>query len=1251
MIRKNEIPSDTLKFPVVGIGSSAGGLEALTELLTFLPSKSGMSFVIIQHLDPTHESLTAVILDKVTTMPVQEAKEGDRLKPNHVYIIPPNFSMQLIKGALRLQPRDENRAHHMVIDFFFQSLAQEMKSLAIGVVLSGTASDGTQGLISIKAEGGFVCVQEPKSAKYDGMPRSAIDSGIVDLILPPKGLALQMARIAKHPHLKRGALDESLRKIFSLLQTQMNVDFTQYKDSTIYRRIERRIIVNKMENIISYAKYLSSNPEEVKALYNDILINVTGFFRDPEVFKELKNKIFPKIVSGRPSGQKIRIWVPGCSTGEEVYSLAIALLEFLEEAKLKFPIQIFATDISDQIIQKARLGFYSEASTRVLSKKRLNLYFDKKDGGHKIGKMIRDQCLFSRHDVSSDPPFSKLDLVSCRNLLIYFSPILQKRIIPIFHYSLNDHGFLLLGRSEGISGFSNLFSQENKTNRIYSKINSKINFTAPTNIYFPPIHKQPTTEELQSYLNEKSKVLTQNKVDFEIEADQIILAKFAPVGAVINNQMEVLQFRGRIGPFIDHAPGKPNFNILKMIRNELLNGLRMTIQSSMKLNATAQLENLKFHHEGKEKTINIQVMPTNPKTPPETRKYLIVFEEVSSIQAIDLDTKIDDVKLSKINVSQLEQELHSLKEYQEALTEEYETSQEQLTSANEELQSTNEEFQSNNEELETAKEEFQSANEELTTVNDELQNRNLELTYLNNDLTNLLGAVEIPIIMVDKGHRIRRFTPKAVKALNLIPSDIGRPLGDIKSNFNLDLDSLVSEVIDTLSLKEVEVQDREGRWSRLQIRAYKTIDHKIDGAVIALMDIDQLKQSFKAVEAAHLEGEKANRTKDLFLATLSHELRTPLTGILAWAQMIQRGRLEGEKTKMAAERIVESGKAQAQLINDLLDVSRIIMGKIQLEISEVNPNEIIEKAVESIRPAANNKSIQLEYENVPHFGTVMADPIRMQQVFWNLLNNAIKFSALHSKVKVKLERIEDSDGIKAKALIKVIDSGKGINPNFLPHIFENFSQEDSSSIKIHGGLGLGLAIVKSLVEMQGGSVHAESEGEGQGSIFTVILPIKSVQNKSMSQNKKNSEVKVQAEIDWQKYHLEGLRILLVDDSANNRNVISQILISFGAEINVVNSAKKALEIFSQFKPDIIISDIEMPETDGYSLIKSIRQLEDQKGSPHIPAMALTAYANNVDINRSLAAGFQVHLAKPFDINYFVETISKLSGRSIGSSEL
>lgn len=1390
-------------FPIVGIGASAGGIEAFSQLLSPLPTDTGMAFVLIQHLDPTRESMTEEILSRTTKMPVNEVHDGLRVEPNHVYLIPPNHSMAILNGVLSLLPRTETRGQHLPIDFFFQSLAQDQKARAIGVVLSGTASDGSQGIKAIKAEGGLVFAQEPKSAKYDGMPRSAVASGVVDFILPPEEIAFELARIATHPYIAeacdvpQGAVDESgddkkqtqdhpdasLRKIFLLLRTRMMVDFSNYKHTTLKRRIERRMMVRRTENLAAYAQYLRDHPEEVKALFADLLIHVTEFFRDPESFTAMTDHVFPLLTKKRDNLAPIRIWIPGCSSGEEAYSIVIALVEFLDDSAARIPIQIFATDISEKAIQKARSGVYSESIERTISKERLSRFFEKVEGGYKINKAVRDLCLFSRHDVTSDPPFAKLDLVSCRNVLIYFADVLQKRVLPTFHYALNPDGFLWLGKSEGPGEFSKLFSAIDKTHKIYSKIN----VATPMTFQFPLASYVPEREE------RALKAPTRERVgpDFEEVVDQIALSKFAPPGVVVNADFEILQFRGRTFPYLEPASGMASNNLFKMARKELLPGLRMLLQAAAKQNKPLRKEGLSYELDGKRREVNIEVIPANPLALSSQRNFVIFFQEAvpTLLAKQSISSRRGKTGLKKVGsknaledqgrrISLLEEDLAASREYQQSMTEEFEATKEELTSANEELQSTNEEFQSTNEEMETAKEELQSTNEELSTVNEELQNRNSELVVLGNDLNNLFISTEIPIILIVGGdRRIRRFTPKAEKYFKLTPSDIGRPISDIKSNFDLDLDALISHVVETLIPEEKEILGHSGRWLRVQVRPYKTNDNRIDGAVVVLVDIHDLKErlktsdvalkyalsvadtvelpfvvldsdlrlmsanvsffdyfqippqttgigffdilgirsdQFKGLQAAlnesltsndeskkfkvdyesptigfrkvqisakkiqwigseseailvalediterkrietelsqllvrekeaRADAENGNQAKDLFLATLSHELRAPLTSILSWAQLLNMGKLDAEKSKEATMIIERSAKAQSQLISDLLDVSRIIMGKLPLELREIDVAAVIEAAHETVRSLAEQKSIQIKIDVDPTVAKASADPIRLQQVFWNLLTNAIKFSDKGTKIEVRLEQI-DVDSKKC-AQIKVIDSGKGIPRDFLPLIFERFSQVDNTCTRTHGGLGLGLAIVRNLIELQGGTVQADSPGEGKGATFTVILPLTvgTTQTETSAPPMKRKEPLLRSSSDnMDDPKLDGLRVLIVDDEESSRDAFAMLLKSYGADARAAASTSEALVIFREFKPHVLVSDIGMPGEDGYSLIQKIRALGSKAGGD-VPALALTAYASGADVERAHSAGFHEHLAKPVESNDLGRIVAELA---------
>lgn len=845
-------------FPVVGIGASAGGLEAFTQVLEFLPADTGMAFVLVQHLAPTHESMLTELLSRATKMPVAEVRDGVKAEPDHIYVIPPNTNMAILHGVLHLMPRPATPGHHMPIDYFFRSLADDQKSKSIGVILSGTASDGALGLKAIKAEGGITFAQDEKTAKYDGMPRSAVAAGYVDLVLSPEKIAKELARLGRHPYVNHIKIEnvteliseggDDFNKILILLRSATGVDFTYYKHSTIQRRIVRRMVLHKIDDLKTYVKYLQANAGEVEALYNDILINVTSFFRDPETFQVLTESVFPAIMKNRASDEQVRIWVPGCSTGEEPYSIAISILEFLGDRANSTPVQIFATDISDVAIEKARAGIFLENITIDVLPERISRFFVKVENGYQISKTIRDMCVFAKQNLTKDPPFSKLDLISCRNVLIYLGPMLQKKVMPILHYALKPDGLLMLGSSEAIGTFSDLFALVEKKHKIYSKkmttLRPAFDFTAGD------------FQNEKTVLGKAKGARETSSFDLEKEADLIVMSRYAPAGVIINEDMEILQFRGRTGYYLEPAPGEATLNLLRMAREGLSFDLRTAIHKARKTDAPVRKKGVQVRYNGNTKEVNIEVIPIKSSSSKE-RFLMVLFEEApppaDSKKVKVRETKSEKTKrsVSDSQITNLKQELGSTKEYLQSLIEEQEATNEELRAANEEIQSSNEELQSTNEELETAKEELQSTNEELITVNEELENRNLELSQVNNDLTNLISSAQLPIIMLGSDLRIRRFTPMAEKALNLIPTDVGRKITDLKPNINVqELEKLALSVVDTLNTIEREVQDRDGHWHSMRIRPYKTSDNKIEGVVISFVDINSLKQSIDALQIA-----------------------------------------------------------------------------------------------------------------------------------------------------------------------------------------------------------------------------------------------------------------------------------------------------------------------------------------------------------------------------------------------------------------
>jgi len=836
-------------FAVVGIGASAGGLEACKALFHALPADTGMAFVVVQHLAPQHESMLADILARATSMPVAQVVDEPAVEPNHVYVIPPDRNVTILDGRLQLLPRSKS-GQNRPVDVFLRALAEARRHAAIGVILSGTANDGTLGLEAIKAQGGITFAQD-KSAQQEGMPHSAIASGCVDFVLPPDEIAAEIARIARHPYVFSGAdrkFDESsgqtsrFKQVLRLLNDSAGVDFTHYKPNTIYRRIARRMALSKLEGFDDYLKLLRHDEDERDALFHDVLISVTSFFRNPEAFEALKTEVFPRLVKDRSRHEPIRVWVVGCASGEECYSIAMAFAEFAEQSRRQIPMQLFATDLGGRSIEKARAGVYPKSIAQDVSPQRLRRFFVESGDDYRIAKEIRDSCVFARHDGVSDPPFSRIDLVACRNLLIYLDGVLQQKLVAIFHYALRPVGFLWLGASETIGSFRDLFEVEDAKHKIYVK--------RPGPSRLPIGIGARERDALQRIAEAPARARIDVGLDLQKEADRILIARYAPAGVLVDDSLEVVHFRGDTSPYLVPAPGKASLNLMKMAREGLLVALRSAVQRAKTEGVPVRETGLRVRADGGWREANVEVVPVGGGC------FLVLFEDpfaatrprptpvaMSSAEG-DASGESEERQLQRLT-----QELSATREYLQSVIEQQEAANEELQSANEEIQSSNEELQSVNEELETSKEEIQSANEELATVNDELQNRNQELALSNNDLVNLIGSVQMPIVMLGRDLRIRRFTPAAEKLLNLIPTDVGRPLTDIKFPIEVaHLEEMLLESIDSVAVKEFEVQDRAKRWHLMRIRPYKTTENKIDGAVLIFVDVDDLKRAQLAVK-------------------------------------------------------------------------------------------------------------------------------------------------------------------------------------------------------------------------------------------------------------------------------------------------------------------------------------------------------------------------------------------------------------------
>ncbi|MFW5976396.1 MAG: chemotaxis protein CheB [Bacillota bacterium] len=860
------IEDTSISFPIVGIGASAGGLEAFKEFFSGMPDNNepGMAFVLIQHLAPDHKSSLRDIIQRCTDMEVLEVEDGMKVQCNKVYIIPPSFSMTFSGGILRLNEPSAPRGQRMLIDDFFRSLAQDQGKRSIGVILSGTGSDGTLGVRAIKGEGGLVMVQEPASAKYDSMPRHALDTGLVDYELPSIEMLEQLIGYVSHEFSTRSSIvtessgkEEMLEEIFKLLLNHTGHDFSQYKNTTIYRRIQHRMSVQQIKTIDRYVKYLQQASEEVENLYRDLLIGVTSFFREPAAFNVLKKEVIPKVFSNNWKSGVLRLWVPGCSTGEEAYTIAILIAEYQKQLNKSFKIQIFATDINSNAISIARKGIFPASITRDISSERLSCFFKTSDNGktYRIQNNIREMLIFSEHNIIEDPPFSRLDLISCRNLLIYMKRDLQKKIISLFRYALNSNGFLFLGSSETLGESGDFFTSVNNKWKIYQlkKNIQKVPKVSDNEVLSPLTEKE---------IKKKSPVAATLEVDEKLTlrelTEQKILEQFAPAAVLVNIHGQVLYIHGHTGSYLELSPGKSGVNnILKMARGGLQSELTTALNQASKNREKIFCPNINVKNDDESTKINLIVSPVKNKIG--SSKYdeflfLVVFEEIFPSEKgitekdYDFSTNSELENSSgedpQVIITKLQQKLQAKEESLQNTIEELQTANEELKSSNEELQSVNEELQSTNEELETSKEELQSVNEELKTVNAELENKVEELKQANTDMNNLLSGTGIGTVFVDLELHILRFTSAATEFINLIESDIGRPVSHIASNLKnyKNLAEDLQEVLDTLVPKEIEVQNEDDKWYLMRIQPYRTEENVIKGAVITFKNINEKKQ-------------------------------------------------------------------------------------------------------------------------------------------------------------------------------------------------------------------------------------------------------------------------------------------------------------------------------------------------------------------------------------------------------------------------
>ncbi|MFA6135498.1 MAG: chemotaxis protein CheB [Phycisphaerae bacterium] len=869
---------ENFRFPIVGIGASAGGLEALDRFLGHVPEGSGMAFVIVQHLDPTHKALMPELLQRATHMQVHQVEDCTQVQPDCVYVIPPNKDMSILHGVLHLLDPVTPRGLRLPIDFFFRSLADDRQERSIGVILSGMGTDGTLGLKAIKEKAGIVFVQDPASAKFDSMPRNAIDAGLVDVVAPVEDLPAKIIAVLKHVPLitQPGLTLESktlsvIEKVYILLRAQTGHDFSLYKSNTVHRRIERRMGIHQIGKIADYVRFLQENPQEIELLFKELLIGVTSFFRDPAAWDQLKTEAIPSLLAGRRPAQTLRAWTPGCSTGEEAYSLAMIFKEAVQKMKpaQKYTLQVFATDLDPEAIAKARQGAYPANIAADVSPQRLSRFFVKEEHGYRISKEIREMVIFAPQNLVMDPPFTKLDILTCRNLLIYLVPELQKKILPLFHYSMNPGGILFLGSAESIGAFTDLFTPLKGKSRLYRRLES-----APRT---EPLELPTSFAPAMPSLPERPKV-DRPAPNLQSMAEQLLLQQYSPAAVLVNDKGDILFISGRTGKYLEPAAGKANWNLFAMAREGLRHELGNAFAKVLRQTAPLKLSNIKVGTNGGTQVLDVTLQSID--TPEALRgMVMVVFTDVVTPP----DTPATGRKRSpvhNIHLAQAQQELQQTREDLRTLREEMQTSQEELKSTNEELQSTNEELQSTNEELTTSKEEMQSMNEELQTVNHEQQAKMEELSRANSDMKNLLNATDIATVFLDNDLRLRRFTTHATKIIPLIPADAGRPITNIASELRYpELAEDAREVLRTLVPIEKQVSASNDRWFAARIVPYRTLENVIDGLAITFVDITETKRAEEALRKANALPRLAVVVRDAYDAITVQDLDGR---ILAW---------------------------------------------------------------------------------------------------------------------------------------------------------------------------------------------------------------------------------------------------------------------------------------------------------------------------------------------------------------------------------
>jgi two-component system CheB/CheR fusion protein len=1326
---------------VVGVGASAGGLDACQQLLAKVPPRSGLAFIVVLHLDPERDSHLAEVLTGRDGLPVTQVTRAQRIEPDHVYVIAPNTSLEIVDGELRPGRLPERNAARRAIDVLFSSLARACGEDAAAVVLSGLGSDGAEGLRDIKAAGGLCIAQAPETAQHDGMPQAAIATGIIDAILAPEAIVERLLTRARgpRPHVAppprstdaEPDTDASgFAEILGLLTTQHGFDTRNYKRGTLMRRAERRRGLAHFSSWPDYANFLAGHPEELEALYEDILVGVTRFFRDPEQWEELEAEVIPRLLDERDHAGAVRAWSVGCATGEEAYSLAMVLLEQLEGRGEQEKLQVFATDLSQNAIAHARRGVYPASVADDVSQARLARFFSKRGDSYQIKQNIRDVVTLARHDLLSEPPFSRLDLVCCRNLFIYLEPHAQHEALRRLHFALRSRGVLWLGSSESISRHTELFTTISAKSRIYRKSQVRPAGEAATRPWSARIpYPGPFVSSVAGRTLAPASLRSSDRLTRSLE--EHILQRYTRACVVINEAGNVLHLFGPTSDYIVPPTGEVRLDLLAWVRQSALYAkLRPALARALEQHAPVKLTGVPLQRGDESVRVEVTIDPIFAVA---EGLFIVSFadepEAPSADSGVTVVTATDDPLASRLakQLQEAQAELQVTMEELDHTNEEYRASYEELVSLNEELQSSNEE-------LETTKEETQSINEELLTVNRELEERNEKLRLVNADLENLLALTTIPIVFLDRQLQIRRFTPAAERVMWLVAADLGRPAQHIQRRVD-DEDMLrdAAKVLEDLTPREAEVRAEGGRWYLRRIVPFRTED-RIEGVCMSFYDItseklatsqseearhyvelilefsrlpllvldqnlvvvsanDVFRETFVSAEpelagrpfdeigdgewstpairellervrrervaverfelevelddggvrhlrlnAAPLERpqrtpllllsiedvtvlreaqdsaakrmklEDEHRRKDEFLAVLGHELRNPLAALVNGISLLGQVSREPARIERIQPMLARQTRRMTVMLDQLLDISRVSSGKIELDEQTVDLVEVANAAVEAVQPMITASRHQLTL-SLPPSGSlfVRGDLVRLIQVVENLLTNAIKYTEDGGTIRLAIDANEDS------ARIRVGDTGLGIEPELLEHIFEAFTQGTQSLDRAQGGLGLGLALVRLLVDMHGGRVEAFSAGPGQGSEFVVHLPRLTPATAGPAGP---SPPALTLDTDAPR------RVLVVDDELDLALTLAELLRTQGHEVEVAHDGQAALDCASSFAPDVVLLDLGLPGMNGYELARRLR--ERLGAAPRL--VAVSGYPR--DDRRTREAGFDDHVIKP-----------------------